>query len=143
MRITTSKELPIGKIVYHVYGIRRTETDIESAEITKMVVLSAPKMVLLGTGGGMFEGWYSPFIDVLKCYGGREYVSNCSLHDMGVDMEGRNVYNLNRIFHSYEDAEKFIEELKADNFSNPVDQEYAERNPAFEELVEREYGLGF
>lgn len=143
MHIKSSSKLPVGKIVYHVYGVDRTGTTDQNAEITKMVILSKPKMVKLGTCGGKFEGWDSPFIEVQVHFDNHSYTSNRSLHDMGVDLGIRNAYNLNRIFHTYEDAELFIEELKADKFSDPVNQEYADRFPAEEALAEREYDMTF
>lgn len=143
-RIKHSSELQVGKIVYHVYGCDRTNTTLNPDNITKLIILGKPKMHLLGTCGGKFEGWESPFIDVkviyTSGYGGGEYDSEYSLHDMGVMDLGRDskVYNLNRIFSSKEDAEAFLIELQNDSFSDADDAEYAKAKPAAQALADRE-----
>lgn len=114
-----------GRILYHVYGCNRTETKVDESEISKLIVVSHPYPVDLGGSQKCL------FANVINCYIGyngkeRSYTTERSLNDMGVDTKtNRGVYNLNRAFTSKESAMKFLAELKADEFSDPVDQAYA------------------
>lgn len=144
MRIKNSSELQIGKIVYTVYGINRTKTEVDEKNITKMIILSKPKMIQLGKIGGL-EGYPSPFIDVeVMLDDGSSYKTDHSLHDAGIMdlVPGSKVHNLNRWFSHKEDALQFMEELANDEFSDPDDADYAERNPAQLDLDRRMEALG-
>lgn len=145
MRIKTSKELPIGKIVYTVYGRNRMNTTLDPMNISKMIVMSKPKMVNLGGILGEDNGWNSPFIDVeeqytnhdgeLDCYRTQKSLCNAGIVDLGTK---KNIYNLNRWFSSFDDAMEFLKELQNDKFSDPDDQAYADQNPSALDLIERE-----
>lgn len=114
-----------GRILYHVYGINRKNTVVDESEINKLIITSHPYEVELG-GSQKYL-----FVKVINCYvncDGEEssYRTEHSLNDMGVDTKtNRGVYNLNRAFTSKEAALKFLAELRADEFSDPVDQKYA------------------
>lgn len=116
-----------GRVLYHVYGISRKNTTVDESNITKLIVTSKPYEVNLG---GSLKYL---FVKVINCYidhegKDRSYETEHSLNDMGVDTKtNRSVYNLNRVFTSKEGAMKFLAELRADEFSDPVDQEYAKR----------------
>lgn len=139
-----------GRVLYHVYGINRKNTIVDESRINKLIVTSHPFEVELG-GSQKYL-----FVKVINCYVGmdgenRSYNTECSLNDMGVDTKtNRGVYNLNRAFTSKEAAMKFLAELRADEFSDPVDQAYAKGyTPADQERDRQEmmeidsyYGLG-
>ncbi|AHY25347.1 hypothetical protein PS2_100 [Serratia phage PS2] len=144
-RVKHSSELQPGNIVYHVYGCDRTNTKPDPKNIIKMIILGKPTMHLLGTCGGKFDGWESPFIKVKVIYenalsGTSEYDTEYSLHDMGImDLGERSeLYNLNRVFKSREEAAAFQLELTEDIFSDDDDAEFAKRRPAEQHLADRE-----
>ncbi|QYN80552.1 hypothetical protein [Kosakonia phage Kc304] len=115
-----------GRVLYHVYGVNRKNTVVDESEINKLIITSHPYEVEL-CGSQKYL-----FVKLINCYidcSGKEssYKTESSLNDMGVDTGNkRSVYNLNRAYTSKEAAMKFLAELKADKFSDPVDQKYAE-----------------
>lgn len=116
-----------GRILYHVYGINRKNTKVDESNIDKLIVLSHPFQVELG---GSQTYLFAKMINCFINHNGKEssYTNERSLNDMGVDTKnGCSVYNLNRVFTSKESAMKFLAELRADEFSDPVDQAYAKR----------------
>lgn len=121
-----------GRILYHVYGVNRTNTVVSEDEITKLIVIRKPHDVQLYLSRSV------KFVDVITIYKGcegedRSYEDDKSLGDMGVLPEGKSPHNLNRAFTTKESALAFLQELRDDKFSDPADQEYAKNNPVMSE----------
>ncbi|QQG32182.1 hypothetical protein CkP1_0111 [Citrobacter phage CkP1] len=124
-RITKLSDFVPGRVMYHVYGVSRTETEVSLSNVSKYTVLSKP--------------YRSPNSDILlvviKCeytsVNGktkRSFITHICPGDNAVfeDPE-RKPHNLNRLFDDVESALEFMAELKANKFSSPEDQEYADK----------------
>ncbi|AEO97064.1 hypothetical protein CPTAKMNP4_103 [Salmonella phage vB_SenM-AKM_NP4] len=120
-----------GRVLYHVYGIHRTETEVSEESIDKLIVLSHPFLVDFGYS----KSWFVKHIRKYKSFDGiKEYVTESSLADMGVETSERStVYNLNRVFTNFGGAIHFCAELKDNEFSDPKDAEYAKNNSPIDE----------
>lgn len=129
--ITSYKDLRIGRILYHVYGIARERTELKNG-ISKYIII-----------GEMYRSrhtnsWFIPievhyeFVDDYDNFCKGTYRSETSLMDCGIlDAPGETrtqAHNLNRLFPSKADAELFIGELQQNKFSRDVDQEFADRD---------------
>lgn len=128
-QVTISDFVP-GRILYHVYGVRRRNTDVDETSIEKYIVLEKPKSKNIGLSG--YSPLFSKILVVYRSADGteREYVTSTSLGDCGVlTSEGQSVHNLNRVFVSKADALRFCNELRSDIFSRKEDADYAKANP--------------
>lgn len=119
-----------GRILYHVYGINRTKTEVSETEIDKRIILSKPFKVQLGSK----DCW---FVKYLCCYisdgENRSYETKGSLADMGVAGPGEDYtpYNLNRAHVSKADALMFCRQLQRNEFTRDIDIIYANRNYSY------------
>ena len=113
-----------GRILYHVYGINRTKTEVSETEINKRIITSKPFKVSLGTR----DAWFVKYIENYISDGEiRSYASEGSLSDMGVEGPGEDYvpYNLNRIHVSKDDALLFCRQLQRNEFTRDIDIAYA------------------
>ena len=113
-----------GRILYHVYGINRTKTEVSETEINKRIITSKPFKVSLGTR----DAWFVKFIEhYIAGDEVRSYKTEGSLADMGVEGPGEDYtpYNLNRIHVSKEDALLFCRQLQRNEFTRDIDIAYA------------------
>lgn len=133
-RITKLSDFVPGRIMYHVYGVSRTETTVSLDEVSKYIVTSKP-----------YPSEHSGIlmVDIICEYTDgdgktRSYRTSICPGDNAVfeDPE-RKPHNLNRLFGDVESALEFMMELKADKFSSPEDQEYADKWTPIRVLEER------
>lgn len=133
-RITKLSDFVPGRIMYHVYGVSRTETEVSLDNVEKYIILSKP--------------YRSPTSDILMVdiiceyqlegETKRSYRTQICPGDNAVfENAERKPHNLNRLFGDVESALEFMAELKADKFSSTEDQEYADAWPRLRVLEER------
>lgn len=138
-RISKLEDFRIGRIMYHIYGINRTETKVAPEEITKYIVTSKPYP---SNVTGILN------VDVICEYQSdgetRSFSTTICPSDSAIFQEkGRKAHNLNRLFNDKESAMKFLQELKDNKFSDPVDIEYSERMTPEKHKEEREFMWGW
>lgn len=134
-RITKLSDFVPGRIMYHVCGVSRTETEVSLDNVEKYIILSKP--------------YRSPTSDILMVDIICEYTSIngelkrsyrtqiCPGDNAVFENAERKPHNLNRLFGDVESALEFMKELKADKFSSPEDQEYADHWTPIRVLEER------
>ena len=133
-RITKLSDFVPGRIMYHVYGVSRTETTVALEEVSKYIVTSKP-----------YPSEHSGIlmVDIICEYTDgdgetRSYRTSICPGDNAVfEDPKRKPHNLNRLFGDVESALEFMMELRADKFSSPEDQEYADAWPRLRVLEER------
>lgn len=133
-RITKLSDFVPGRIMYHVYGVSRTETKVALEEVSKYIITSKP-----------YPSEHSGIlmVDIICEYTNgdgetRSYRTNICPGDNAVfENAERKPHNLNRLFGDIESALEFMKELKADKFSSPEDQEYANEWTPIRVLEER------
>jgi hypothetical protein len=122
-RITKLSDFVPGRIMYHVYGVNRTETEVSLTNVSKYIVLSKPYRS--GLSDILMVNVICEFtsIDGTK----HSYRTDICPSDSAVfEDPKRKPHNLNRMFGDVESALEFMAELKANKFSSPEDQEYAD-----------------
>lgn len=133
-RITKLSDFVPGRIMYHVYGVSRTETKVALEEVSKYIITSKP-----------YPSEHSGIlmVDIICEYTNgdgetRSYRTNICPGDNAVfENAERKPHNLNRLFGDVESALEFMKELKEDKFSSPEDQEYANEWTPIRVLEER------
>ncbi|BBC78162.1 Hypothetical protein KNT65_gp114 [Escherichia phage EcS1] len=142
-RIKSVSEFYPGRIMYHVYGVNRTNTKVDESEISKYIILSKPYPVALGTHSS--TPYTAMFVKIICVYMSdgeeRSYETETSIADCGVfdgAHQHRSAHNLNRVMPSKEDAMMFLQELRDDKFSDPDDAAYAERITAQDHFEQQE-----
>lgn len=114
MRIVNIEDILPGKILYQVYGVSASRC--KDAYIgAKIIVTSKPYIC----NNNNIESLRFKCIESYKTWDNNK--GECHLNDRGL---GKRVYNLNRLFHTKEDALDFIEQCKAGVFKDPKDQKY-------------------
>lgn len=110
--ITSSKEIYVGRILYHVYGCEHPEgSEIvpnEGSGYSKILVLSKPKLC-------DFDSYYfDAEVEYFDCqvkgsYKTKMFLGDSAIFDLKWDSYSRIPYNLNRLFGNKENALAFIE----------------------------------
>lgn len=133
-RITKLSDFVPGRIMYHVYGISRTETEVSLTNVSKYIVLRKPYR------SGMSDILMVDVICEFTSIDGTKHsyrTDICPSDSAVFENAERKPHNLNRLFGDVESALEFMMELKADKFSSPEDQEYADKWTPIRVLEER------
>ena len=112
MKFTINQIVP-GKILYVVYGVGRR--DCKNARLDSKIIVTSKPYTCKDIERPKFDYLYKSEITGKDMRGNR-YTNDCGLGD--------NIYNLNRLFSSLEDALDFIEQCKTGVFKEKSDQDF-------------------
>lgn len=125
MKKVTRSDIVVGAVFFHVYGYMRPEHVEIGKGIDKYTIIGKPYRE---QGIGDFVEIETTFPD------GKPFTTNISLDDCGVYLNPRVPYNLNRIFHTEEDAINFQKQISTGTFEDPLDQEFFDDRWIVEEV---------
>lgn len=114
----TEKDVAPGKIFYGVYGVNGKKC--KNAQLGGKIIATSRIYTCHNIDSPRFD--CIEIFDTWENKNGHQYCN-----DRAMMIEGK-LYNLNRLFHTKEEALDFVEQCHSGVFKDPLDQEYYEKS---------------